>query len=327
MSTKKLRIFNLHECNQLNYEIMGQTNGLELNSFQDLLNCEFNLSGIIEEPICAPISSFAQENLLYIQALININGDKDYFTKRYGSLESYMIAYTESGNGFLIYEDKRYELNKGDLFFINCAKDHYYETLGEHWKYRLIHFNGRNAADFYKMYRDNHNSKISLIDDQKFLGLHEKLLITLQTMQPYQELKISSILNQILIDLICKNETDFSGELNSSTMSSIIDYMSENISKTITLDDLSQKFNLSKFYFSREFKKFTGFSPIEYLIQLRIDRAKKLLLSSDQRISEVCSFVGIPDENYFSQLFKSKAGVSPLNYRKLGRKNIKLHNE
>ncbi len=93
-----------------------------------------------------------------------------------------------------------------------------------------------------------------------------------------------------------------------------IDYMVHHYQSTITLNDLAERAELSKSHYSRLFKKYIGYSPIDYLTHLRIDRAKELLAHSDIRIKEVSQQVGYEDELYFSRTFKKIVGVSPTQF-------------
>lgn len=93
-------------------------------------------------------------------------------------------------------------------------------------------------------------------------------------------------------------------------------YMQENLSNSLTLDNIARSVNLSVSFFSRKFKKDTGYAPIEYFNYLRIQKACQLLHFSTWRINEVASAIGIDDPFYFSRLFKQQMGLSPVHYRK-----------
>lgn len=98
-------------------------------------------------------------------------------------------------------------------------------------------------------------------------------------------------------------------------------YIDENYHKDISLEDVSQKVDISSYYFSKIFKEETGENFIEYLTGLRMEEAKRLLEESDLSIKEVCSEVGYSDPNYFSRNFKKYAGVTPTEAREQRRSN------
>ena len=91
-----------------------------------------------------------------------------------------------------------------------------------------------------------------------------------------------------------------------------------NYSREISLDDVSRQVNISPYYFSKIFKEESGLNFIEYLTNIRIDKAKELLSETDMSIKEVCATCGYTDPNYFSRSFKKNVGVTPTEYKERG---------
>ncbi len=97
----------------------------------------------------------------------------------------------------------------------------------------------------------------------------------------------------------------------------IRNYLEENLGKTITLPDLCHHFGISQTYMSRLFRKYSGNSFNQYLTELRMTQAKKLLSEKpDILIKDVASIVGYEDQFYFSRLFRSYTGKSPSEFLK-----------
>lgn len=97
----------------------------------------------------------------------------------------------------------------------------------------------------------------------------------------------------------------------------IINYMSENFEKKISLDQIAHNMYLSPVYVSKIFKEETGESPINYLIKIRLEKAKAILERGEGgSIKSIANEVGYEDVYHFSKLFKKYYGVSPLNYKK-----------
>ncbi|MCP3775729.1 AraC family transcriptional regulator [Paenibacillus sp. MZ04-78.2] len=94
------------------------------------------------------------------------------------------------------------------------------------------------------------------------------------------------------------------------------DYMVGHYREPLTLEGLAQMAGLSVSHYSRLFKKYIGYSPIDYLTHLRVDRAKELLVLSDYRLKSIAGSVGYTDEFYFSRIFKKVTGFSPREYAK-----------
>lgn len=93
-----------------------------------------------------------------------------------------------------------------------------------------------------------------------------------------------------------------------------IDYMVTHYKQRLTLDTLAHIAGLSSSHYSRLFKKYTGYSPIDYVTHLRMDRAKELLMLSDYKLRAVARSVGYQDEFYFSRIFKKVVGMSPSHF-------------
>lgn len=95
-----------------------------------------------------------------------------------------------------------------------------------------------------------------------------------------------------------------------------IDYLQHHMQQKITIPELAALINVSPEYFCRFFKQHTGITAIEYLHQLRIERAVNLLLNTDLSVLDVSLQVGFDDQSYFSKKFKLLKGVTPAKFRK-----------
>lgn len=95
-------------------------------------------------------------------------------------------------------------------------------------------------------------------------------------------------------------------------------YMEENLSRPLYLEAIAQEACLSKFHFCREFKRFFGVTPIQYVLQRRIARATSLLRGKETSISQVAMLCGFSDQSEFTKWFKKTMGLTPSSYRKLG---------
>lgn len=92
-------------------------------------------------------------------------------------------------------------------------------------------------------------------------------------------------------------------------------YIEQNYKHNINLNDVAKTVNMSYHYFSRFFKESTGKNFIDYLTELRIEKAMLLLKDSNVNIKMVCYEVGYSDPNYFSKIFKKNTGMTPTEYR------------
>lgn len=139
------------------------------------------------------------------------------------------------------------------------------------------------------------------------------------------------MLKAYLIQILCliireqqeeKQEYEGKGYIFQSTgkkyvVKQIMKYMEENYQEKISLEQIAANMYLSSFYIAKIFKSETGDTPINYLIGLRMEKAKEILEESpEEPIKEVAAAVGYSDAYHFSKLFKKHYGISPLYYKK-----------
>jgi AraC-like DNA-binding protein len=97
------------------------------------------------------------------------------------------------------------------------------------------------------------------------------------------------------------------------------DYLDRHHAEPLSIDGVAQHFHLSRQYFSKLFRRFTGQSPHSYLMEVRLRQARALLEETDLTIQEVATRVGFSDPYYFARAFRTHCGVSPSQYRKCER--------
>lgn len=101
----------------------------------------------------------------------------------------------------------------------------------------------------------------------------------------------------------------------SLTIKKALDYINDNYCRDISLNEVAQYTNVTSYYLSRLFAKETGKNFVDYLIEIRIQKAKKLIKEDNYKTYEIAEMVGIKDPHYFSKLFKRYTGVTPTEYR------------
>ena len=102
---------------------------------------------------------------------------------------------------------------------------------------------------------------------------------------------------------------------HSESILECIEYMSNNLDKKITVEDLAEMCFFSKAQFTRIFKKYTGASPYDYLIKLRINRAKRFLIETDLSLEEISSYTGFNGASHFIACFKKHENTTPYKYK------------
>ena len=99
----------------------------------------------------------------------------------------------------------------------------------------------------------------------------------------------------------------------------VVDYLTPHLNEPFTIQSLSEMAQVSQTSFRRLFKAHTGKSPSDYIRELRMTSAARMLLTSNREIAEIGYQVGFSDANYFSRTFRQVFGVSPHQYRRISR--------
>ncbi|MFN6568862.1 AraC family transcriptional regulator [Dendronalium sp. ChiSLP03b] len=95
----------------------------------------------------------------------------------------------------------------------------------------------------------------------------------------------------------------------------VISYIHENLEKDLSLGEISEKVGISMYHFSRLFKQSTGFTPHQYVMNSRIERAKNLLTRTEKTIEQISEQVGFQSQSHFTNVFRKLIGATPKVYR------------
>ncbi len=112
------------------------------------------------------------------------------------------------------------------------------------------------------------------------------------------------------------------GPKTSDYVKNAIDYLSKHYQESIKIKELADNVGINRSYFASSFKKATGYSPKEYLLSLRMEKARHLLETTEMPISSVSVAVGYEDPLAFSRIFKRHSGLSPTDYRQENKSNF-----
>ncbi|NMG07256.1 AraC family transcriptional regulator [Brasilonema sp. UFV-L1] len=95
-----------------------------------------------------------------------------------------------------------------------------------------------------------------------------------------------------------------------------IEYINQNLEKDLGLAEIATAVGMSMYHFSRLFKQSTSFSPHQYIMNCRIERAKRLLTKTEEAIDQICQQVGFQSQSHFTNVFRKFIGTTPKAYRK-----------
>lgn len=271
-------------------------------------------SGIFFTP-----SNTAKQSYMYLQEAGCASVSAGRLPSRTAS-DSYMLLYTYSGVGELEYMDRTFTVSQGEGFLIDCTQSYAFRcsNSSEKWDYLWFNMNGNNFGTYYNQFASVRKPVFKAGDGSELEAYIRQLgLIAFQKDAPQGELLAGTAIINILTTLIIKSsESTVDRRTVPKYIEGIMECINNGYAGHITLDSLAAEFNVSKFHLSREFKKYTGYSPNEYLISVRINRAKELLRRTSYSVSEISQMTGCGDVNHFIQLFKSREKTTPAAYRR-----------
>lgn len=269
------------------------------------------------------INKYCQENGLINRAFITDIGyyprAKFHLRKRPHGAEQNILIYCIEGTGDVNIGTLSYNIQPGDYFVIPRGITHSYKTEEENpWTIFWCHFKGEQAdAMVRRIYEKYGSYKASVGFLQERIDLFNQLYTNLEQGYSYDNLTYNNLLFLNFLSSFIFQEK-FKPALPEKTDNVIersIFFMQRNIEKTLSLADIANHVNCSASHFSAIFKKNTGFPPIEYFNQLKIQKACQFLQFTKLRIREIAFQVGIDDPYYFTRLFTKTMGYSPKEYR------------
>ena len=155
---------------------------------------------------------------------------------------------------------------------------------------------------------------------QRFMKMNQELWMDVKEQVNYSEIlnapdkdtlkKTCSDLLHIIKHIVEEHQ----GEVSRTISEQIIEYLKEHYQEDISLDLLADRYYLNPSYLSRMFKQCVGIGLTDYLVELRMEKAKKLLLTGKYRVYEISQKVGYKSDKYFFRVFKSYTGQSPLEF-------------
>lgn len=263
-------------------------------------------------------SNFAKTSLLHVQEVGSLQAQKQHISKR-TRLDSYLFFIVNSGSGTLTYDNEHFSLSAGDCVFIDCNKSYSHETSEELWSLSWVHFNGPTVSEIYQKYLQRGGSPIFRPDNfNKYPMLLSEIYTIVSSESYVRDMQINAILSHLLTYLMedCWQEDVSKSSSKRTSLYDLKSYLDTNYYKKISLDELAERYYINKFYMTRIFKEQFGTSINNYLLTLRITKAKQSLRFTDKTTEEIGLECGIGSSYYFSRVFHKVEGMSPTEYRR-----------
>ncbi len=250
---------------------------------------------------------------------------------KYHSHDFVEITFILSGKGKYYVDGTLYEVRSGDVILFNPGVKH--QSIDNSEQEPMVefvtgftdfHFSGMPANQI--VLKDGGHVLRTSVETKQEISKHCYEMVAEQQGQSLgRYFMMKAQLMQILILILremqpaCEKQKAYNFESynRNYVVKKIISYLNENYACKISLDLIAHNMYLSPVYISKLFKEETGDSPINYLIKIRLEKAKEVLEGQEPvSIRSVANQVGYEDVYHFSKLFKKYYGISPLNYSK-----------
>lgn len=269
--------------------------------------------GILPQSICFSFtpSDLARKLYFYPTWCGHYYCTDHYFMKR-NTYPPLLIVFIREGKMHVEYENQCFDAQKGDVVLLDCSKPHYYHAYNG-LEFLYMHFDGSNSHEICQHILE---TKGALIQEDSNI-LIGRLLYNM--VDYYQNGGIESMFQSSmriyhLFEYLLKPpvlQTEYETPVEQS-----IHYIRRNYSEPLNLTKLAEIANLSPYYYAHCFKEETGFSPMEYVTNTRLEQAKVKLIRTQKTVEEIADEIGYSSSSSFINMFVKKVGYSPKQYRK-----------
>jgi AraC-like DNA-binding protein len=181
-----------------------------------------------------------------------------------------------------------------------------------------VGFSGHIAHQIFgRPWFTSKHAVIEIGHNEEIIDSYYKIFLYVKEEKPgYQQVAAGMIMKLLGFIVSLDKQKDFSGKRVEKIIQSACFTIRENVEAAIDFQSFAEENNIGYSYFRKMFKKYTGVPPVQYHLDLKILRAKEMLLYTDKSIKEISYELGFQSIYYFSRIIKSKLGVSPTEIRK-----------
>lgn len=233
---------------------------------------------------------------------------------RRASLDSFLIMHVIRGECEVEWGGRRSRAREGQVVVLDCYAPHAYWTE-EGWETEWLHFDGPCARGYFDAVTGGDSPVITLKNSYRFEKNLRRIYTQFRDAAPVREAMLNNYIVNLLTELLVSREAVNPGAQSAGIIEDSIAYINDHLTQELSLEELAAQAALSPFYFSRLFKRETGFSPHQYILATRISNAKFLLQSTGDSVKTICFTVGFSSESSFCTAFKKETGVTPSEYR------------
>ena len=238
-------------------------------------------------------------------------------------LREYQIVYITKGRGLFSSETTcERQVCKGRMMFLFPGQWHtYYPYVQTGWNEYYIGFEGPVVDNLMKAgFFTTENQILEVGLNEELVALFSRALEITESDKISSQQYLSGIVLHMLgmILSISKNKIFEMGDIDQKIEQAKI-IMNENVCKDVDPEELAMKLNISYSWFRKVFKDYTGYAPAKYFQELKLRKAKQLLIGTSHSVKEISFILNYKSTEHFFSLFKKHTGFTPMEYRSFGR--------
>jgi AraC-like DNA-binding protein len=230
------------------------------------------------------------------------------------TLDEYQISYITKGQGILETRDQSVEISAGTVFMILPGQWHRYKPdSSTGWDEYYVGFDGAYADTIFRQPFFKTDSNAFIVGhNMTMLTSFKDIIEKVEGEHPGYQQQLAGRVMNILGEIVAvvKNQKFQGKEIEKRIREAQFD-IRERLNQSINLEDFAERYRMSYSYFRRLFKTYTGLSPAQYHLQLRLQKARELLSSTDKPVKEIAFSLGFESQFHFSKIYKKKFGFSP----------------
>lgn len=259
-------------------------------------------------------------SLLYITDIGYYPEATGHYIVRPKGADQNILIYCVEGEGWLSINGVKQDVKKGGFFIIQATLPHAYGASEKKpWSIYWLHFTGEKSHLFKSLF-----NKVTYIDEtsdprhQDRLKLFEEIFQNLEMGYSKENLEYASLClwHFIASFKFISQYREINKLKNTDIIQAAITFMQENLEKKLTLEDMANHVGYSPSHFGLIFREKTGQTPLNYFMQLKMQRACQMLAFTDIKIKEITAMLGFYDQYHFSKTFFKQLGETPTQYRK-----------
>ncbi len=266
-----------------------------------------------------PVITESDKELPYYLVDVGQHWNQEHISRPNGYLYQWMQCV--EGEGQLLLNGKSVRVKEGMGILLFKGEAHEYYAVSPSWIVNWIVFDGEQVERFLKQTAGFSESSALFISRPEIFAAKVQTLLDIGHSDiTLKSIQFSSIVYTLLTDILLFTSIQPNGSATNLNirLQPVFQYIEQNFSKSLVLDDMAEMAGYTPQYLCTVFKRTTGIRIFQYINSVRIKKSKELLLQNPHmQVKEVAALAGFEDVNYFCTVFRKHEQLSPSQFRRI----------